>query len=214
MSAILSPVDPCFMWKKTITMCAAINNPASCEVRAVIRFLLARNNNAAEIHRQLCEVYGPNVMSYSKVRQWCRLFEEGRSGRPSVITDDLVEKVNTALRGNRRFTISELSLEFPQVSRSMIYDIVSEKLGYKKLCARLVPKMLTDEHKQKHLVLTILSLEMRRGFATQTSSQSVSQCNGATHRPRKQRSSSKHLQSEKPWPPFSGTERGSCLLIF
>jgi hypothetical protein len=38
-------------------MCAAINNPASCEVRAVIRFLLARNNNAAEIHRQLCEVY-------------------------------------------------------------------------------------------------------------------------------------------------------------
>jgi len=42
-------------------MCAAINNPASCEVRAVIRFLLARNNNAAEIHGQLCEVYGPNV---------------------------------------------------------------------------------------------------------------------------------------------------------
>ena len=48
-------------------MCAAINNPASCEVRAVIRFLLARNNNAAEIHRQLCEVYGPNVMSDSGV---------------------------------------------------------------------------------------------------------------------------------------------------
>ena len=60
-------------------MCAAINNPASCEVRAVIRFLLARNNNAAEIHRQLCEVYGPNVMSDSEVRQWCRLFKEGRT---------------------------------------------------------------------------------------------------------------------------------------
>jgi hypothetical protein len=82
-------------------MCAAINNPASCEVRAVIRFLLARNNNAAESHRQLCEVYGPNVMSDSKVRQWCRLFKEGRtnvhdeerSGRPSVINDDLVVKV-------------------------------------------------------------------------------------------------------------------------
>ena len=97
-------------------MCAAINNPASCEVHAVIRFLLARNNNAAEIHRQLCEVYGPNVMSESKVRQWCRLFKEGRtnvhderSGRPSVIKDDLVEKVNTTIRGNRRFTISKLS---------------------------------------------------------------------------------------------------------
>ena len=58
-------------------MCAAINNPAKCEVRAVIRFLLAGNNNAAEIHRQLCEVYGPNIMSDSKVRQWYRLFKEG-----------------------------------------------------------------------------------------------------------------------------------------
>ena len=77
-------------------MCAAINNPANCEVRAVIRFLLARNNNAAEIHRQLFEVYGPNVMSDSKVRQWCCLFKEGRtnvhdeerSSRPGVIKDD------------------------------------------------------------------------------------------------------------------------------
>ena len=49
-----------------------------CEFRAVIRFLLARNINGYEIHSQLCEVYGPNVMSESKVRQWCRLFKEGR----------------------------------------------------------------------------------------------------------------------------------------
>jgi hypothetical protein len=81
-------------------MCAAINNPASCEVRAVIRFLLARNNNAAEIQRQLCEVYCPTVMSDSEVRQWWCLFKEGctnvhdeeRSGRSSVINDDLVER--------------------------------------------------------------------------------------------------------------------------
>jgi len=101
-------------------MCAVINNPASCEVRAAIQFLLARNNNAAKIHRQLCEVYGPNVMSESKVRQWCRLFkghtnvhDEERSGRLSAITDDLMEKVNTTICGTHRFTISELSLQFP-----------------------------------------------------------------------------------------------------
>jgi hypothetical protein len=129
-------------------MCATINNTASCEVLAVIRFLLAINNNAAKIQRQLCEVYGPNVMSDSNVKQWCHLFEEGRTnvydeehnGRPSVITDDLVEKVNTTLCGNGRFTISELSLELPQVSRSVIYNIVPEKLGYKKLWARWVPE--------------------------------------------------------------------------
>ena len=86
-------------------------------------------------------------MCESKVRQWCRLFKEGhtnvhdeeRSVRPIVITDDLMENVNTTIRGNRRFTFSELSLEFPQVSRSVIYLIVSEKLGYKEQCARLPP---------------------------------------------------------------------------
>ena len=43
----------CYVKKDGLTMCAAINNLASCEVRAVIRFLLARNNNAAEIHKEI-----------------------------------------------------------------------------------------------------------------------------------------------------------------
>ena len=51
-------------------MCAAIENPASCEVRLVIRFLLVENHRPNEIHRQLCKVYGNNVMSEGGVRQW------------------------------------------------------------------------------------------------------------------------------------------------
>ena len=42
--------------------------PASCEVRAVICFLHAEGQRAAEIHRRLCRVYGDNVMSDSCVR--------------------------------------------------------------------------------------------------------------------------------------------------
>ncbi|GFR18327.1 histone-lysine N-methyltransferase SETMAR [Trichonephila clavata] len=30
-----------------------------------------------------------------------------------------------------------------------LYEVVTVKLGYKKLCARWVPKMLTEEHKKK-----------------------------------------------------------------
>ena len=50
-------------------MCAAIENPASCEVRSVIRFLLVENHKQIEIHRQLCKVYGNKVMSEGGVRQ-------------------------------------------------------------------------------------------------------------------------------------------------
>jgi hypothetical protein len=49
-------------------MCPAIHNPASCEIRDVIRFIHAKIMSAAEIHRELCAaVYGQNVMSEGTV---------------------------------------------------------------------------------------------------------------------------------------------------
>jgi transposase len=133
-------------------MDAIIAAPASCEVRAVIRFLLAERQSAAEIHRRLCRVYGDNVMSDSSVREWCRKFRDGRTdvhdeggqGRHSTVTDELVEKFDQCVRGNHRLTISELSEEFTQISRTTLYRIVTDRLGYHKFCARWVPKQLTD----------------------------------------------------------------------
>jgi len=78
-------------------------------------------------------VYGDNAMSDGMVRKWVRMFNEGRenvhdearSGRPSLVNDDLVCKVNERVRDDRRFTISDLSLHFHQISRTLLYDIVS-----------------------------------------------------------------------------------------
>jgi hypothetical protein len=40
-------------------MCPAIDNPASCEIYAVIHFRHAKNMSATEIHRELwAAVYG------------------------------------------------------------------------------------------------------------------------------------------------------------
>ena len=71
----------------------------------MIRFLTARNVSAAEIHQQISEVYGPNAMSDSKVHKWVRAFKDGqenvhdepRSGRPSVIAEDLVNAMDEKL---------------------------------------------------------------------------------------------------------------------
>jgi hypothetical protein len=43
-------------------MAVSIQNPAKCEVRAVIRFLHAKAGTAAEIHRQFVSVYGEDVI--------------------------------------------------------------------------------------------------------------------------------------------------------
>ncbi|GBN45943.1 hypothetical protein AVEN_127631-1, partial [Araneus ventricosus] len=68
------------------------------------------------------------AMCEGKVRKWVRDFkavrdnvhDDSRSGRPSVITDDMV--IEAKILENRRFTISTLSNDFPEVSRSVVQD--------------------------------------------------------------------------------------------
>jgi len=84
--------------------------------------------------------------------------DEARSGRPSLVNDDLVRKVNERVRDDRRFTISDLSLHFPQISRTVLYDIVSSHLVYRKVCARWVLKMLTEEHKKQRVACALTFL--------------------------------------------------------
>jgi hypothetical protein len=57
-------------------MYPAMDNPTSYEVRAVIRFLRAKNKSAAEIHRELCAIYGQNIMGEGTVKQWYRIFKD------------------------------------------------------------------------------------------------------------------------------------------
>jgi hypothetical protein len=52
-------------------MAVSIQNPAKCEVPAVIRFLHAKGETAAEIHHQLVSVYGEYVMNRQNVAKWC-----------------------------------------------------------------------------------------------------------------------------------------------
>ena len=59
-------------------MATTMEAPANCEIRSMIRFLQAAGQNATEIHRRLCIVYGENVIS-GAVRKWYRHCREGRT---------------------------------------------------------------------------------------------------------------------------------------
>lgn len=98
-------------------------------------------------------------MSEGKVRQWCRDFKNGqtnvhdedRSGRPSRKIDGIVTLLDQKLQSDRRFTISALADQFSYLGRTTVYTNFTEKLGYHKLCARLISKMLTDQHKEQRI---------------------------------------------------------------
>ncbi|KAG5314403.1 SETMR methyltransferase, partial [Pseudoatta argentina] len=122
----------------------SIQSPAKCEIRSVIRYLVWKGKTPVEVYNEVKTAYGTSVF------KWCREFKNGRtsvhddqrSGRPSILTDDIVEKIE-----DRRLTVDELSAMFPQISRSLLHETITETLGYRKLSARWVPKQLTDQHK-------------------------------------------------------------------
>jgi hypothetical protein len=54
-----------------------IENPSSVEVCAVIRFFNAKQKSPTEIHKEVVEVYGENVISRKQVSVWCNQFKDG-----------------------------------------------------------------------------------------------------------------------------------------
>ncbi|GFW94737.1 HTH_48 domain-containing protein [Trichonephila clavipes] len=98
--AITEPSDRVYICLRDFKMPLPIENPADCEVRAVIRFLCAQGFKSVDIHHQISEVYVENSMSDGMVRKWVRAFKDGRtnihdeerSGRTSVIADELILK--------------------------------------------------------------------------------------------------------------------------
>jgi hypothetical protein len=80
-------------------------------------------------------------------------------GRLSVVSDDLIQSVDQQICERRHFTISELSCEFPQISCTVLYEIITVRLGYHKFCTALFSKMLTGEYKMQRMVSAFTFLE-------------------------------------------------------
>lgn len=93
-------------------------------------------------------------MEAKNVSKWCREFKEQqteihnkeRSGWPSL-TDAVVEKIEDAVRQDTCVTLNELAALLPEVSQSSIHNIMPEKLHFQKVCARRIPRILTEDHK-------------------------------------------------------------------
>jgi len=79
--------------------------------------------------------------------------DEERAGRPSTsITDSNVEDSRATILENRRVTIDEVANHF-EISHCSAYDIIHNRLGFRKVCARWVPKEFTEEQKNNRVAI-------------------------------------------------------------
>ncbi|GFW12644.1 HTH_48 domain-containing protein [Trichonephila clavipes] len=101
-------------------MAFSLQNSTIEEQRSVIRFLKVEGEKQAAIHRRMVTVYGEKCVSDKSVRKWSALFRAGResvdddqrSGRANtVITGDLIDKVDDLVRSDQRVTLRMLALK-------------------------------------------------------------------------------------------------------
>jgi hypothetical protein len=83
--------------------------------------------------------------------------DEQRSGRPST-TADLVQDTDAAVQADRRVSIAELEIRF-NLSRGTIWNIVHERLGYRKVCFRWFRRQLSDEHKNTRMGSSLMLIQ-------------------------------------------------------
>ena len=98
-------------------------------------------------------------MGRSTVFLWHKRFKEGREdveddprgGRPSTSRNETnVELVKKMVRGDRLLTVRPISDELG-LNRNSVWKIITEYLGMRKACAKMVPKLLNDDQKMRRM---------------------------------------------------------------
>ncbi|GFO47181.1 histone-lysine N-methyltransferase SETMAR [Plakobranchus ocellatus] len=85
------------------------------------------------------------------------LQDESRSGRPNTANNDWnTARVDELIKVDRRVKRKEISLKL-DILKTNIYESVYDKLGYRKVSARWVPKM-SDEHKRQRVEISQILL--------------------------------------------------------
>jgi len=100
----------------------------------------------------LQEAFGGNSMRQSKTFLWYRRFKNGRtsvddderSGRPS--TPENIAKVRVAILADSRQTIHDVC-EIVGLSYGAVQRILADSLNMRRISARFVPRLLSDDQK-------------------------------------------------------------------
>ena len=140
------------------------------EQRYAIKFCVKLKKSGSETVGLIREAFGEETMSQTSIFEWHKMFREGReniddnerSGRPSTSqTDQNVEKVRKVLYGDRRLSVRMIG-EDCNMPKSNVYRILTDELGMRKVCAKMVPKVLTDEQKEIRVLKCRELLERRK----------------------------------------------------
>ena len=138
------------------------------EIRAYIKSRSLLGTRPVGNHREVCSIYGEGQMSHrttynrgvAKLRTGQRQLKDAYTGRPATTTSKgNIEKIRNMRKKDVRFTIRQLA-GMTNSSLARVHGILKKHLKLRKINARWIPYLLTDEQKRTRVTMTKQSMNM------------------------------------------------------
>nr|QXJ78547.1 putative DD34D transposase [Floraphis choui] len=131
----------------------------SIEQRFAFKFCVKLGKSPVKTFCMMKTAFGDDSLSERQVFRWHKAFLEGREevsdevrvGRPLTTTfDETVVRVRELLNTNRQLSVRLVSQTL-NIPKSTVHEIVMNNLQMRKVCVKLVPKVLTDDQRSHRL---------------------------------------------------------------
>ncbi|XP_029636911.1 uncharacterized protein LOC115212213 [Octopus sinensis] len=122
----------------------------------------------SEIHEDMVRTLTDNAPSYATEKRWVNEFKHGREsvidyprlGRPpTATTKDTPDPALGMIMQDRRISCPQIA-ETLGISTERADNIVTKELGFSKVFARRIPRLLTPEQKRTRCILSTSNLEL------------------------------------------------------
>ena len=127
------------------------------EIRSIIKCRIRLNSK--QIFNELCGIYGPQTISTRIVFRWVKAFKAGkfsveddtRPGRSKTsVTKAKIAAVRIGIEQDVRLSVKDIA-SCIGISEGSVQTILKKRLALRKVCARWVPHLLTEEQKTQRL---------------------------------------------------------------
>ena len=129
------------------------------KIRSYIKCRIRLNVESKQIFNALCGIYGPQTSSMRTVFRWVKAFKAGkfsveedtRPGRPKTsVTKANIAAVKIVVELDARLSVKYIA-SCTVISEGSVQTILKKRLDLRKICARWVPHLLTEEQKTQRL---------------------------------------------------------------
>ena len=125
------------------------------KIRIYIKCRIRLNIDSKQIFNELCGIYWPQTISVRTCFRWVKAFKAGkfsvedgtRLGRPKIsVTKAYIAAVKIVVEQDVRLSVKDIA-RCTGISEGSVQTILKKRLDLRKVCARWVPHLLTEEQK-------------------------------------------------------------------